>query len=120
MEAGQSYLIGISNHVQWTVSHIQIIMDSEQILQEVLRVLNEAATADRHAITLLVEHHVPASPELIEHPTIQVSKDGSVGALGLINGIVERLTGKRVMAVIEDDDGVEWVTHFKEYKPSDK
>jgi len=94
-------------------------MTPEQILESVLRTLNEAVQADEHAITMLSEHRVPASYELQEHPTIQVDQYGKIGLVGIINGIVEPLTGKRVAAVIDTDEDskLEWIIGFKEYVP---
>lgn len=88
----------------------------------VLTLLNEAAQADRHAITVLLDSQVPASPELVNHSVIQISNDQDgnpqIGVLGLLNGVIETLTGKRVVAVYEEDDGFTWVSGFVEWQPS--
>ncbi len=89
-------------------------------LAPVLAVLNEALQADRHAITMLLENRIPASFELADHPTIQLTLDEAgnpmVGALGVLNGVIQTLTGKRVAAVYEEEDGINWVTGFVEYQ----
>ena len=68
-----------------------------------IRILNEAYAADPAAIHALICNRVPCSQALADHPTIQVeantvaSKESySVGLLGVINGICESVTCKRV------------------------
>ena len=73
----------------------------------VLDTLNEAFKADPLAMECLLKKYVPCRGKLADHPTIQVVFDAQsmcfkVGPLGLINGIVERLTGERVAAVYDD------------------
>lgn len=91
----------------------------------ILRVLNAALAADQLAITRLLDHHEPCNDALADHPTVQVRvpthHDGSpyppeVGALGLINGIVEPLTGQRVSAVYDDSgsEAIEFRVYQKE------
>jgi hypothetical protein len=76
-------------------------------IEKVLAVLNSAFQADPHAIHALMANRVPCSPQLSAHPTVQVtsvpvagidSRD-AVGALGIINAVVETLTGERVAMV---------------------
>lgn len=87
-------------------------------LQLILDLLNEAVSADPRAIGQLLNSRAPCNGALADHPTIQVSGDDNdspvVGPIGLINGITERLTGKRVAAVYDD----QWnLLRFEEYKP---
>lgn len=82
-------------------------LDSSDWLGIVIGTLNEATEADQTAIDSLIEHRVPCNKALADHPTIQVGGDPCVvGMLGIINGIVERLTGKRVMAIWDDEKGL--------------
>lgn len=74
----------------------------KQQIETVLQVLNEALTADRGAITNLMAHRTPCNKALTDHPTIQTTW-ADVGPLGLINGIVEAITGRRIMAVYDDE-----------------
>lgn len=87
-------------------------------LQPILDLLNEASVADIRAMEQLLNCRVPCNKTLANHPTIQVGGDDNdspvVGSIGLINGITERLTGKRVAAVYDD----QWnLLRFEEYKP---
>lgn len=93
-----------------TTTTFKKVMEDAQIdkmsmaMDIVLRVLNEAAIADRSAIEDLLDQRVPCNMTLANHPTIQVSPDTpiTVGVLGMLNGIVERLTGQRVAACYDD------------------
>lgn len=75
-----------------------------------LKVLNEAVAADGPAITALLSARVPCNEALAAHPTIQVREIVNesrfeVGALGLINGLIEAATlGGRIAAQYDDDD----------------
>ncbi len=94
--------------------------DQDHVLATILRILNEANTADGVAITNLIQKRIPCNFALAEHVTIQVSPmpDGGddaveVGTLGVINGLVEALTGRRVMAVY--DETGQFVVEFREW-----
>lgn len=85
------------------------VLTNDEILESVIQTLNEALKADPEATNALMTHAVPCNQALADHPTIQVIDDSTPGghpevrALGLINGIVEPLCGKRLMAVYEGD-----------------
>ena len=86
-------------------------MSPNEQIEQVLALLTEAHTADPQAINALLCVRVDCNSKLVDHPTIPVRliKVGEgddiyeVGALGLINGIVERLTGRKI-AVITDEN----------------
>jgi len=107
--------------------------------ERILDCLNSAFVADGSAIHALCCNRVPCNAVLAEHPTVQVdeplgsaassrpippSRDAgsqvhggfSVGALGLINGVVESATGRRV-AVQWSDDAPSRMLGFVEYHP---
>lgn len=88
-------------------------------LSAFLRVLNEAQAADPVALNALLNHRVECNAKLADHPTIQVrpmtfsgraivTKSDldrcEVGALGLLNGLIEATTGERIAAVWDDND----------------
>lgn len=87
--------------------------DSDPILETVLKVLNTAFQADPAAMHALCCLRIPCSEELADHPTIQVvtpplhataKLQHAVGPIGLINGFVEPLTGKRIAMLFDDTD----------------
>jgi hypothetical protein len=92
-----------------------------------LRILNEAYAADPAAIDALVCNRVPCSRSLADHPTIQVEmmslfgrEDYSVGLLGVVNGLCEAITGKRVAVKFSEPDaetGQGKILGFTEYQP---
>lgn len=90
-------------------------------IETAVRVLNEALKADQLAITRLINHREACNDALADHPTVQVSSvlnpgagwQTNVGALGILNGVLEAMTGERVMAVY-DDSGSE-VVEFRVY-----
>jgi hypothetical protein len=71
-------------------------------LKVILDTLNEAYSADPAAIHSLCFNRVPANRKLLNHPTIQcqqlpaTNRPVTVGMLGVLNGVIERLTGTRV------------------------
>lgn len=75
-------------------------------LDAVLRILNEGFKADPGAMHALCSNRVPCNAALALHPSILVgdvptgarpqSELFCVGAIGLLNGVVEALTGERV------------------------
>ena len=74
-------------------------------IDTVVRTLNEAFAADPAALHALLVNRVPCNQALADHSTLQVTQDPAlpettyvVGLLGVINGIVEELTGDRVAA----------------------
>lgn len=88
----------------------QISNHKLEMLQVMLDVLNEAVAADAAAVSELVDHRVACNEQLAKHPAIQVGASGEgdtinfeVGMLGVINGICERATGRKIAALINDD-----------------
>jgi hypothetical protein len=75
----------------------------------IFQTLNEAYAAAPGAMYALVCNRVPCNTALAEHPSIQVNtivtqpETFSVGMMGIINGILERTTGRRVAAKFSDD-----------------
>ena len=91
---------------------------SQTIINRVLCTLNEACAADPVAMAGLLQHRVACNRRLSKHPTIQVQAPGPdcaaggagesdpgadfrVDLLGLLNGLLEPLTGLGVAAVYE-------------------
>jgi hypothetical protein len=75
-----------------------------------VRILNEALQADPAAVATLFSIRIPCNDKLAAHPTVQVREQwvqgngyfNTVSALGLINGILEAMTGQRVAAQYSD------------------
>jgi len=75
----------------------------------VLRVLNEAFSADSAAIHALVCNRVPCNRQLGDHPTIQVSAPYGVeesvcvvGLLGVLNGALAAIDLPKVAAQFDE------------------
>lgn len=85
----------------------------QAVMDSVINTLNEAFTADPLAMHSLTCNRVPCNEALADHPTVQVLSPPSmqgvsstaavVGMLGVINGIVEPLTGNRVAMKWDED-----------------
>ncbi len=58
-------------------------------------------TTSMHHVFLTVE--VKATQEMIDHPTIQVTKDDYVRMIGMLNGCVAE-GNRRIMMVMDDED----------------
>ena len=77
-------------------------MDNLDFAQEAVDVLNEALKMDREAIAKLINKRVKCNSDLISsNVEIVVTMDDKLGPLGLINGILIRQTGDRIVAVYE-------------------
>ncbi len=91
-------------------------------IEDILEVLNSAYKCDSNAIHALMFNRVPCNKDLANHPFVVVDDSKTlddkvfmVGALGLINGIVEKLTGDRVAMVWDDSSGSNKFIGFIKY-----
>ena len=100
---------------------------SMRLLGVVLATLNEAYKSDAAAIHALICNRVPCNKRLADHPTVQVElnavasgKSYAVGMLGVLNGVVEKLTGERVAASFGEPDknGKRKLIGFVRYTPN--
>jgi hypothetical protein len=102
-------------------------MTPEDIFSTFLRVLNEAYEADPKVLHTMVDNRLVCTEALADHPSIQVATTSlgvnggefcTVGLLGILNGICEPLTGRRVAAKFSELDSGErgQLLGFVEYK----
>ncbi len=95
---------------QWVMVHEDAMSEVplvHPVMESALRALNEALAADPAAMTALLKHRVPCNAALRDHPTVQIGggvETPDVGMLGVINGIIEPLSGKRIAAVYNNID----------------
>jgi hypothetical protein len=78
--------------------------------KEVVRLLNDCLALDRDAVQLLIDNRVPCNGALLDHPTVQCGQSGTVGMLGILNGLCGTIpSGKHegwgYIAATYDDDG---------------
>jgi len=82
----------------------------DNLIEVVLKVLNEAVAADAAAVERLVTNRIPCNKTLADHPTILVSESKTqagifhVGFLGVLNGILEQACGQRIAVMVEQDE----------------
>lgn len=103
-------------------------LDSGDLFGVFVRILNEAYDADPAAMHTLICQRVPCNQTLADHPTVQVASEPvakteyfSVGMLGVINGICEPITGKRVAVKFSEPDPTtkrSKILGFVEYSPN--
>jgi hypothetical protein len=85
-------------------------------VDHLMGIIQVAMELDPRAMYDLIEARVPCNAAFAEHPTIQVTKDGKVGFVGLLNGILARSGVKLTVGVthaemtmdylrIDGDDG---------------
>ena len=91
----------------------------------VLDELNQAFKDDPAAIQSLLQNRVPCNDALVAHPTVQVTEIATisgeyyaVGALGLVNSVIETIFQKRIAVKFSEPDelGVSKIIGFCEYK----
>ena len=73
----------------------------DQIAAQFIAVLNEALKADHTTVSALCDNRIPCNDALADHPDVTVMVENGVcniGLLGLINGILSRVTGKTLAA----------------------
>lgn len=97
-------------------------------IETAVRVLNEAFVADPVAIHALQCVRIPCSNALADHPTVIVDnarhagrpEQSTVGLLGLLNGVLEAMTGKRVATQWEmpEDGSAGRMIGFRVYDPA--
>lgn len=80
-------------------SPLQCLID----MNRVVGFLNEVLLMDERAIWALFLHRVPCNQHVIDHPTVQVAEDGTLGLLGLLNGLFAR-NGQAIAAEYDDED----------------
>lgn len=83
-------------------------------INKVVEILNGILATDPKAVKELLLNRVPCNEAMADHNTVQViDKDGefSVGMLGILNGVIEPLTGRRVAVISDDGD----ITGFMVY-----
>jgi hypothetical protein len=93
----------------------------ETTLDKIVEVLNSAVQNDPVAMKNLLGNRVPCNEALANHPLVQSAECDfefddeqgsqkktldSIGALGVINAIVEKLTGQRVAAEYDEEDNL--------------
>ena len=84
-------------------------ISKDTISRVFLGLLEFLCQTDREALGQLLEHRVACSLSTAEHPTVQVQsgEEGryEVGMLGILNSILETLTGKRIGAQFDAESG---------------
>jgi len=93
--------------------------------EKVIAMLNEAYRRDPLAMHALMMNRVPCSDQLADDPCVVVDTPGIaygepvhlVGALGLINGVLNALGVGRVAGQFDDDS--DFLQGFQRYKPND-
>lgn len=105
---------------------VTITGTNRPLFEKMLSVLNEAMSLDPEAIHALMCNRVPCNTNLMEHPTIGVitaplgeRKAYAVGAMGLLNGVIEGATGIRIMMVWDDTEPPTFIG-FREYTEEKK
>lgn len=101
-----------------------IVNPGECLAKAIVELLNDVCKTDRLSMHNLIEFRQPASPTLVDHPTIQTAGDATnptFGLLGLLNGIcgVVPATGAGWIQAVYSGDDKECgeLLHFKVASP---
>lgn len=108
----------------WLLRKIEGAMDAlhQQQMQTIVDTLNQALALDPKAISELMECNVDCNQAICDHPTIQVGEkyEGRgflLRPIGLINGILEPITGQWI-AMVQRDDADSTLLRFEVYNPA--
>lgn len=103
-------------------------LPAQELFEAFRDVLNSAYEADPAAMHALICNRVPCNQALAAHPTIPVDvnlvatgETYAVGMLGIVNGICEKVTGRRVAVMFsesQDEQGRRKIIGFTEYVPA--
>lgn len=99
-------------------------MNTDPSIHTAVRILNEAFAADPQCLDNLFKRSWGCNQTLADHPTIQVRQDRQndflVGMIGILNGVLEPMTGQRVAAKWSerDCDGHRFLLGFQVYEPA--
>ena len=74
------------------------------MIEHVVDFLNEALKQDGDTVNkMFLDIAIPASEDMINHPTIQVNHEGNLRLIGLLNGLVDNEDNLRIAMVMDDD-----------------
>jgi hypothetical protein len=98
------------------------MLDKENMADLLIEKLNEIAEHDPVAIGQLIEVRIACNAKLADHPTVQVSDQGShpeVGILGILNGLIGTIDdgpkkGWGLITAVFENDGS--FAHFRRTK----
>ena len=78
------------------------------MLDKMVDFLNHILLQDSEGVNrFFLERSMPASQELIDHPTIQVTMQDEVRMIGMLNGcLANKITGERLHMIINDETGL--------------
>jgi hypothetical protein len=88
------------------IIHRDEVKVEDLILEDAIKILNEALVLDGYAIEQLFRHRVECNESLTDHPHIvtgEIGRTKTLSTLGLINGIIGSLTGHRIAMMVPDD-----------------
>lgn len=75
------------------------------MIEHVVDFLNEAVKQDSDTVNkMFLDIAVPASKEMIDHPTIQVNNKDNLRLIGLLNGLVRTEDNKVIVMTMDDDE----------------
>ncbi len=75
------------------------------MLNKIIDFLNEAMKQDGESVDNVFQKiSIPATQEMVEHPTITVTMDDKLRLIGLLNGFMEE-DGNRLAMIIDDETG---------------
>lgn len=77
----------------------------EAMLNEIVDFLNKAIEQDSESVdNVFRKISIPATQEMVDHPTIAVTMDNELRLVGLINGFIGE-GGDRLAMTIDDETG---------------
>lgn len=75
------------------------------MLNKMVDFLNYILLQDREGVSrFFLERSMPASQELIDHPTIQVTTSDEVRMIGMLNGLlIDQISNRRLTIIINNE-----------------
>ena len=67
------------------------MIKKEELADLLIVRLNELLEVDRCSVWKLLDYHVDCNSAMRDHKSVQVTPDGQVGVLGILNGLVGKI-----------------------------
>jgi len=94
------------NNLEKTMNNLNIPV------KDIPEFLNSLLKRDPQAISSLVDFRVPSNVEIQNHPFVTVNEEGSLGIMGILNGLLSLQMSEKIRIAAQYDQEGEGVSRF--------